>query len=44
MGIIETGAKLDGGRGGRGVGEGRGIPCPFSKIVKKCPNLEKKMP
>ena len=29
-------------RGG-GVGEG-GLPCPFSKIGKKCPNLWKKCP
>ena len=27
-------------RGGRGGG----LPCPFSKIGKKCPNLEKKCP
>ena len=25
-------------------GEGGGLPCPFSKIGKNCPNLEKKMP
>ena len=25
-------------RGGRGVGD---LPCPFSKIRKKCPNLER---
>ena len=25
-------------------GEGGGLPCPFSKIGKKCPNLEKKCP
>ena len=27
-------------RGGRG----RGLPCPFSKIAKKCPNLGTKSP
>ena len=26
----------------RGVGRGGGLPCPSSKIGKKCPNLEKK--
>ena len=25
-------------------GEGGGLPCPFLKIGKKCPNLEKKCP
>ena len=28
----------------RGGGGGGGFPCPFSKIGKKCPNLEKKCP
>ena len=27
----------------RGGGRG-GLPCPFSKIEKKCPNLEEKCP
>ena len=26
----------------RGAGRGGGLPCPSSKIGKKCPNLEKK--
>ena len=26
------------------AGEGGGLPCSFSKIGKKCPNLEKKRP
>ena len=25
-------------------GEGGGLPCPFSKIWKKCPNFGKKIP
>ena len=28
----------------RGMGRGEGIPCPFSKIGKNCPNLGKKCP
>ena len=31
-------------RGGGGGGGGGGLPCTFSKIGKKCPNLEKKCP
>ena len=27
-----------------GGGGGGGLPCPFSKIGKNCPNLEKKCP
>ena len=26
------------------AGEGGGLPCPFSKIGKKCANLDKKCP
>ena len=33
---VKTIAELEGGGGG-------GLPCPFSKIGKKCPNLGKKM-
>ena len=36
---ITAGAYLEGGDG-----RGGGLPCPFSKIAKKCPNFGKKCP
>ena len=40
------GARGEGGRGegGRARGKGEGLPSPFLKIDKKCPDLSKKCP
>ena len=37
METVKSGAQLEGGRVG-------GLPCPFSKIGKKCPNFWQKRP
>ena len=44
----ELGARGEGGggsgEGGRARGKGEGLPSPFLKIDKKCPDLSKKCP